>query len=134
MRNISIDFITKDDISIRIDGEKLEDVSGFSLEIKKGEMPKYTVEKMLFQQQIETVKVEKSPQLRTIKEAVKELKEEDKNTTITEYAIRELVNQHKIPFSHKGKAKVVDLNVIKKYFSGEEIPKEKFKRRIEPIF
>ena len=39
MRSISVDFISKNDIRISIDGEKITDVAGFSLEIKEGEVP-----------------------------------------------------------------------------------------------
>ena len=137
MRNISIDFVSQNDVRIYIDGERLENISSFSLKIKEGKNPKCFVEKKAFQEQkeLEVIKGNKVPQLRTVKEAVEALKKEDTETTITEYAVRQLINQNKIPFSFKGRTKVVDLNVLKSYFSGEgKIPKTKLKRKIEPIF
>lgn len=135
MRNISIDFISQNDIRISIDGKRLENVSCFLLEVREGEIPKYTIEKMLYQKQLEVVKNDKTPQFRTIKEAVEELKKEDAKTAITEYTVRQLINQNKIPFSLKGRTKVVDLNVLKTYFSGDgKIPKAIQRGKIEPIF
>ena len=43
MRNISIDFISQNDVRICIDGEELEDISVFSLKIKEGKIPKCSV-------------------------------------------------------------------------------------------
>lgn len=57
MRHISIDFISRNDIRICIDGEKIADVAGFSLEIKEGESPSYSIQKNVFctgQQKLDT--------------------------------------------------------------------------------
>ena len=136
MQNISIDFISQNDIRISIDGKKIENISSFSLKIKEGKNPKCVFEKKAFkeQNQLEVIKGNKVPQLRTIREAVEALKKEDTETAITEYAVRQLINQNKIPFSFKGRTKVVDLNVLKSYFSGEGKTPKVIKRKIEPAY
>ena len=135
MRNISIDFVSQNDIRICIDGEKLEDVSGFSLKIKEGKIPQYSVKKKAFKQpkELKVVTNHKNPRLRSIPEVVKALKKEDPDTSITTSSIRSLAKEGKIAVYPKGKQVQVDLDEIEEYFrSGGKVQKPK--RKLEPIF
>lgn len=137
MRNISIDFVSQNDIRICIDGEKLEDVSGFSLKIKEGKIPQYSVKKKAFEKQkdLKVVTNHKNPRLRSIPEVVKALKKEDPDTSITTSSIRSLAKEGKIAVYPKGKQVQVDLDEIEEYFrSGGKVQKPKPKRKLEPIF
>lgn len=82
MRSISVDFISKNDIRISIDGEKITDVAGFSLEIKEGEVPSYSIQKNVFPKTKEIDKKETSlcSLWRTIPQAAKAFKEKDSKT------------------------------------------------------
>lgn len=55
-------------------------------------------------------------QIRTIKGAAKELKSIDPDTAITEYRIRQLVNDNIIPFVPVGNRKLVSMADIHNYF------------------
>ena len=97
MQNISIDFVSQYDVQISINGEKLKDIAGFYLKIKENEIPIYSIEKKVFQEQKEQKKalkeIKNSPRLRTIKQAAEELKEKDANTVITVSIIRKLIRE-----------------------------------------
>ena len=137
MRNISIDFISQNDVRICIDGEELEDISGFSLKIKEGKIPKCFFEKKAFKElkKLEAIKNNKTPRLRSIPEAVKELKEEDPNTSITTSSVRSLVKEGKVLKYPKGKQIQVDLDEIKEYYRNiGKITKVKSKGKIQAIF
>ena len=137
MRNISIDFVSQNDVRICIDGEELEDISGFSLKIKEGKIPKCSVEKKAFKElkKLEVIRNDKTPRLRSIPEAVKALKEEDPKTSITMSAIRSLVKEGKILKYPKGKQIQVDLDEIKEYYrNGGKMTKVKSKGKLQAIF
>lgn len=124
MQNISIDFVSQNDVQISIDGEKLKDIAGFYLKIKENEIPIYSIEKKVFQEQKEQKKalkeIKNSPRLRTINQAAKELKEKDANTVITESIIRKLIREEKIGYIQDGNKKLVDLNDIEKYYESNK--------------
>lgn len=137
MRNINIDFVSQNDVRISIDGKELEDISGFSLKIKEGKIPKCSVEKKAFKElkKLEVIKNDKTPRLRSIPEAVKELKEEDPNTSITTSSIRSLVKESKILKYPKGKQIQVDLDEIKEYYrNGGKMTKIKPSGKLQAIF
>lgn len=137
MQNISIDFVSQNDVRISIDGEELEDISGFSLKIKEGKIPKCSVEKKAFKElkKLEVIRNDKIPILRSIPEAVKELKQEDPNTSITTSSIRSLVKEGKILKYPKGKQIQVDLDEIKEYYRNEgKMTKIKPSRKLQAIF
>ena len=138
MQNISIDFVSQNDVRISIDGEKLEDISSFSLKIKEGKNPECSFKKKAFKElkKLEVIKNDKTPRLRSIPEVVKELKEEDPKTSITNSAIRILVKENKILKYPKGKHIQVDLDEKKEYYRNggktEKVAKQKGK--IQAIF
>ncbi len=55
--------------------------------------------------------------IRTIKSALKEIKEEDPDTAITEYAIRRAIWDQKLKSKKVGVKNLVDVDEVKKYFS-----------------
>ncbi len=137
MRNINIDFVSQNDVRISIDGEVLEDISGFSLKIKEGKIPKCFFEKKAFKElkKLEVIKNDKTPRLRSIPEAVKELKEEDPNTSITTSSVRSLVKEGKVLKYPKGKQIQVDLDEIKEYYrNGGKMTKIKPSGKLQAIF
>ena len=137
MRNINIDFVSQNDVRISIDGEELEDISGFSLKIKEGKIPKCSVEKKAFKElkKLEVIRNDKIPILRSIPEAVKELKEEDPKTSITTSSVRSLVKEGKVLKYPKGKQIQVDLDEIKEYYrNGGKMTKIKPSGKLQAIF
>lgn len=137
MRTIHIDMISAYDIKISIDGEVLEDIDAFMLEIKKGEIPNYSIKKSMFQKQkpLEIVKEDASPQWRNIHQAAEALKQEDAGTAITEWRIRQLVKENKISYRQEGRNKLVDLNEIKRYFQNNvKAKKQNHAIKMKPIF
>ena len=137
MRNINIDFVSQNDVRISIDGKALEDISVFSLKIKEGKNPKCFFGKKAFKElkKLEVIKNDKTPRLRSIPEAVKELKQEDPNTSITTSSVRSLVKEDKILKYPKGKQIQVDLDEIKEYYrSIGKVTKVKSKGKIQAIF
>ena len=124
MQNISIDFVSQYDVQISINGEKLKDIAGFYLKIKENEIPIYSIEKKVFQEQKEQKKalkeIKNSPRLRTIKQAAEELKEKDANTVITVSIIRKLIREEKIGYIQDGNKKLVYLNDIEKYYESNK--------------
>ena len=137
MRNINIDFVSQNDVRISIDGKALEDISVFSLKIKEGKNQKCFYGKKAFKElkKLEVIKNDKTPRLRSIPEAVKELKEEDPNTSITTSSIRSLVKESKILKYPKGKQIQVDLDEIKEYYrNGGKMTKIKPSGKLQAIF
>lgn len=139
MRHISIDFISRNDIRICIDGEKIADVAGFSLEIKEGESPSYSIQKNVFPKTKEKGLLKQSSKKeislwRTVRQAAKALQEEDPKTAITDSVIRRLMAEDAIkskPKAKGSKVRLVDLNEIKRYFDDDS---DNIKQRIKPIF
>ena len=88
------------------------------------EIPIYSIEKKVFQEQKEQKKalkeIKNSPRLRTIKQAAEELKEKDANTVITVSIIRKLIREEKIGYIQDGNKKLVDLNDIEKYYESNK--------------
>lgn len=125
MRNINIDFISQYDVQISIDGERLKDIAGFSLKIKDGKIPKWSVIKKPFKENKKPLKEIKGtrsfPKLRTINQAAKELKAEDPNTIVTDSIIRRLIRESKIAYIQDGNKQLVDLNDIRRYYENSKI-------------
>lgn len=127
MQNISIDFITQDNIKIIIDGEELKDIEGFCLKIKQGKEPYYTVKKKVIKQQKPLKEVKENtndkniPLWRSIHRAAECLKEEDPQTSISEWRIRQLVANREISYITDSKGKLVDLNEIRRYYNNKKI-------------
>ena len=137
MRSISVDFISKNDIRISIDGEKITDVAGFSLEIKEGEVPSYSIQKNVFPKTKEIDKKETSlcSLWRTIPQAAKAFKEKDSKTAITDSLIRRLLAENKIkgkPKAEGSKVMMVDLNEIRSYFDSDS--KTTKTAKLKPIY
>ncbi len=55
------------------------------------------------------------PRMRTIKEAVEELRRIDEKTAIREHYVRELVNTHKIPYVKAGRKILVNFDAFIEY-------------------
>ena len=139
MQNISIDFVSQNDIRISIDGKKITDVTGFSLEIKVGETEKYCIEKNISKmpKQVENRKTNQTEQWRKIPDALKELKEEDPKTAITECSIRDLVKTDKISSFKDGRVIKINLLELKEYYrSGGKMARaiKPARPKVEPIF
>ena len=60
------------------------------------------------------------PRMRTIKEAMQELKELDPLTAMREYHIRDLVNNNKIPHVRAGRKILVNFDGLLKYLEQSE--------------
>ncbi len=92
MQNISIDVISQNDVIIRINGEVLENLEEFLLEIKQGEIPTYSIKRSMGkkQKQLEVVKDNTYPLWRSIQKAAEALKQQDYGTAITQWRIRQL--------------------------------------------
>lgn len=56
--------------------------------------------------------------LRTIEKAYKEIKEQDPNTSLTKYYIRQIVIAGKIPFKKSGKRYLFDLDDLIAFLKG----------------
>lgn len=57
--------------------------------------------------------------IRTIPTAVKEIRESDPNTSITEYFVRQLVIDGVIPSVKAGTKYLIDLDVLQDYLGGK---------------
>lgn len=55
--------------------------------------------------------------VRTIPEAVRELKAEDPRTPITEWAIRQLVKQGKLPRIQIGNKALINMDILEQFLS-----------------
>lgn len=58
--------------------------------------------------------------IRSIRQVVEVIKEEDKDTAITESAIRRLIREEKIPVKRIGKKMLLNIDTVKAYF-GEAV-------------
>ncbi len=78
------------------------------------------------------------PRMRTLPEAIAEIKQNDPETAFTIRALRRKVNDGEIPFVNIKSKKLVDMNVIYRYLSGEYIPTAKAAEenngKIQPIY
>ena len=54
--------------------------------------------------------------IRTIKSAAEEIKRNDPNSAITEYRIRQLVNENSIPFIAVGNRRLINMEDLNNYF------------------
>lgn len=137
MQNISIDVVSQNDVIIRINGEVLENLEEFLLEVKQGEVPTYSIKKSMCkkQKQLEVVKENTSPQWRSIQRAAEALKQQDEGTAITQWRIRQLVKEGKISYKQDGRRKLVDLNEIKRYYQNSvKVQKQNQKGKLKAIF
>lgn len=62
------------------------------------------------------------PQMRTITEAIKELKELDSSTGFTEYALRTAINQGQIPYIKAGNKILINMENLVNYLNGVSSP------------
>lgn len=59
-----------------------------------------------------------TPRMRTIKQAIAELKEKDSNTAFTESALRRAVSSGDIPHIKAGNKVLVNLDTVESYLNG----------------
>ena len=59
--------------------------------------------------------------MRTIESAYREIKQDDPNTSITKYYLREIVINGKIPFRKSGKRFLFDMDKLEDYLKGDTI-------------
>lgn len=57
--------------------------------------------------------------VRTIKGAIEELRREDPDSSVTEYAIRSWIKTGVLPSVKSGNKYLVDLDVLRKYLAGD---------------
>lgn len=146
MQIITIECITKNEIKISINGEKLTGITAFSLEMKAGETEKYYIEKHippLKQQEVPLNNNTTNGQITrwwTIPKVIEVLKKEDPNTAICDSGIRRLVRNELISCRNSGKMILVNVDEIKEYYKNgtgkptEKIKPFKQKRDLKPIF
>lgn len=60
-----------------------------------------------------------APKMRTIKQAIKEIKEFDSNTALTERGLRRLVKENKIVSVSIGNRNLIDMDQLYDYLSGK---------------
>ena len=63
--------------------------------------------------------------MRTIEQAYKDIKAEDKDTAITPFAIRQLILNNQIPHIKRGKKYLLNLDMLIAYLDGQFEPEEK---------
>ena len=75
------------------------------------------------------------PRMRTIKQAITELKATDTETAFTETALRRAISSGDIPHIRAGNKILVNLDTVEKYLSGELIIPDKLPRinNIRPL-
>lgn len=61
----------------------------------------------------------KVPKMRTIKQAIKEIKEYDSKTALTERGLRRLVEENKIVSTPIGNKNLIDMDQLYDYLSGK---------------
>ena len=59
--------------------------------------------------------------VRTIKGAVEELRKEDPDSSVTEYAIRSWIKTGALPSVKSGNKYLLDMEVVKRFLAGEVI-------------
>ena len=67
--------------------------------------------------------------MRTIKDAIEIIKNDDPNTAFTKNALRRLVLSDVIPHTAVGKKRLIDVDLLEKYLKGEYTPAPK----VEPF-
>ncbi len=70
------------------------------------------------------------PQMRTIKEVHKEIKKVDPNSSLTLYAVRQLVNTGKVTYIRRGRKILVDLAEVMDYLNFRKLPKSTTKEEV----
>ena len=60
-----------------------------------------------------------TPKMRTINQAIKEIKENDKDSALTERALRRLIKENKIVPIYVGNRALIDMDKLYAYLSGE---------------
>ncbi|WP_303868750.1 DNA-binding protein [Acetobacterium wieringae] len=78
----------------------------------------------------------KTPRMRTIPQSAEELKALDQNTSLTECAIRRLVDQGKIKCVKAGRKKLINLDQLINYLSdpfAEDAPEEALAKKEKVI-
>ena len=65
-------------------------------------------------------KMPDGPKMRTIKEAIKEIKDYDSKTALTERGLRRLVKENKIPVVDIGNKALIDMENLYAYLSGKD--------------
>lgn len=60
-----------------------------------------------------------APKMRTIKQAIKEIKEYDSKTALTERGLRRLVDEEKIVSTLIGNKNLIDMDQLYDYLSGK---------------
>lgn len=66
-----------------------------------------------------------TPRMRTIKQAINELKTQDSETAFTESALRRAISSGDIPHLRAGNKILINLDTVEKYLSGELIISDK---------
>lgn len=66
-----------------------------------------------------------TPRMRTIKQAIAELKAADSSTAFTESALRRAITSGDIPHIRAGNKILVNLDTVERYLSGELITADK---------
>ncbi|MBQ7122159.1 MAG: hypothetical protein IJO03_07875 [Clostridia bacterium] len=64
-------------------------------------------------------KMSMAPKMRTIKQAIKEIKESDSKTALTERGLRRLVEEKKIVSTLIGNRNLIDMDQLYDYLSGK---------------
>ena len=146
MQIITIECITKNEIKISINGEKLTGITAFSLEMKAGETEKYYIEKQIpppKQQEVPLNNNTTNGQITrwwTIPKVIEGWKKEDPNTALCDSGLRRLVRNELVSHRNSGKMILVNVDEIKEYYkNGTGKPTEKIKpfrqkRDLKPIF
>lgn len=75
------------------------------------------------------------PKMRTIKAAAEEIKQADKDSAISEFHIRQLVKQGKLPHIKAGNKVLINMDLLNKYLSdpSSNITIEQEESPIKPI-
>ncbi|MBQ3498332.1 MAG: hypothetical protein IJA87_04300 [Clostridia bacterium] len=60
-----------------------------------------------------------TPKMRTINQAIKEIKENDRDSALTERALRRLIKENKIVPIYVGNRALIDMDKLYAYLSGE---------------
>lgn len=61
-----------------------------------------------------------TPKMRTINQAIKEIKENDKDSALTERALRRLIKENKIVPIYVGNRALIDMDKLYAYLSGKK--------------
>lgn len=60
-----------------------------------------------------------TPKMRTINQAIKEIKENDRDSALTERALRRLIKENKIVPIYVGNRALIDMDKLYAYLSGK---------------